>query len=227
MYALLISPNSDERALLSLVLQRAGLAVTLAGDLDRALKTWVSRPADLVLAATRGDPVAQVRRIRAVSEVPLIVVLDQADEDAHYNLLELGADLVVIRPYAARLLIAQARALLRRSGTVPLTSLPTLSMAGLTLDPGARTVQATGRPPLRLTHLEFRLLYTLMIHRGQILAPEVIVERVWGHSAHGDKELVRGLVSRLRGKLEPEPRSPAYIFTLPGVGYSFDPKETP
>ena len=54
---------------------------------------------------------------------------------------------------------------------------------------------------------------------------EVIVERVWGYSGRGDKELVRGLVSRLRSKVEPQPRSPSYIRTVPGVGYCFDPDE--
>jgi DNA-binding response OmpR family regulator len=72
--------------------------------------------------------------------------------------------------------------------------------------------------------LEFRLLYNLMIHRGQILTPELIVERVWGYSGQGDRELVVGLVHRLRAKVEPEPRNPRYILTEPGIGYSFDPE---
>jgi DNA-binding response OmpR family regulator len=140
-------------------------------------------------------------------------------------MLESGADLVISRPFSARLLIAQLRALLRRAGNVPLSSLSTLSLAGLTLDPAARTVKVNDLAPRRLTHLEFRLLYTLMIHPGQILPPELIVERVWGYSGQGDKDLVRGLVSRLRAKVEPEPRSPRYVITLPGVGYAFDPEE--
>lgn len=227
MYALLIAQNPDERALLSLVLQRAGLAVTSASDLDRALKTWQERPADLILAAVRGDPLVQMRSIRAETEVPAVLIVDRLDEDLHYQVLEQGADLVVPRPYGARLLIAQVRTLLRRSGNVPYSDLPTLSLSGMTLDPVARTVQVVGQEPRRLTHLEFRLLYNLMIHRGQILTPEIIVERVWGYSGQGDKELVRGLVSRLRAKVEPEPRTPRFVRTLPGVGYSFDPQDTP
>lgn len=225
MYALLIAQNADERAVLSLALQRAGVAVTTGNDLERAMRSWFERPADLVLLAVDGDPVAQVRRIRTDTEVPIVAVMDGAGEDVHYNLLESGADLVVSRPFSARLLIAQLRALLRRAGNVPLSSLPTLSLAGLTLDPAARTVQVDDHPARRLTHLEFRLLYTLMIHPGQILPSELIVERVWGYSGQGDKDLVRGLVSRLRAKVEPEPRSPRYIITLAGVGYAFDPEE--
>jgi DNA-binding response OmpR family regulator len=108
---------------------------------------------------------------------------------------------------------------------MPLFSLPTLSLAGLTLDPATRTVQISGLPSRRLTHLEFRLLYTLMIHRGQVLPTETIVEQVWGYSGQGDRDLVRGLVRRLRAKVEPDPSSPRYVLTVPGVGYSFNQQE--
>ena len=225
MYAMLLAENADERAVLSLVLQRAGLAVTSARDLGRAMKSWLDRPADLIVLALGGDPLALVRQTRADTPAPLIVICRPLEEDAHFSLLEAGADLVIFRPFSARLLIAQTQALMRRAGTVPLFSLPTLSQAGLTLDAANRTVEVAGYRSQRLTHLEFRLLYTLMTHRGQVLPSEVIVERVWGYSGRGDKELVRGLVSRLRAKVEPEPRSPRYIRTVPGAGYSFDPEE--
>jgi DNA-binding response OmpR family regulator len=222
MYALLLTRNADERAILSLILQRAGLAVTLASDPERAMQTWPERPADLILVAlSNNDPLAAVRRIRSETTVPTIVVADQATEGTHCQLLECGADLVVPRPYSARLLIAQVRALLRRSGSVPLFSLPTLSIAGLSLDPSTRTAQVVGQPARRLTHLEFRLLYTLMIHSNQVLPTETIVEQVWGYDGRGDKELVRGLVRRLRSKIEPEPHQPRYILTVSGVGYCF------
>lgn len=225
MYAMLLVQNADERAVLSLVLQRAGLAVTAASDLERAMKSWLERPADLVVLALRGDPLAHVRRARAETPVPLVVIVDPVEEDLHCALLEAGADLVLGRPFSARLLIAEVQSLMRRAGTVPLFSLPTLSQAGLTLDAVNRTVEVSDWRSQRLTHLEFRLLYTLMTHRGQVLPAEVIVERVWGYSGRGDKELVRGLVSRLRSKVEPEPKTPRYIHTVPGVGYAFDPDE--
>jgi DNA-binding response OmpR family regulator len=225
MYAMLLAENADERAVLSLVLQRAGLAVTAARSLDRAMKSWLERPSDLIVLALSDDPLTLVRRTRADTPAPLIVITGPLEEDLCFSLLEAGADLVVFRPYSARLLIAQTQALMRRAGTVPLFSLPTLSQSGLTLDAANRTVEIAGRHSRRLTHLEFRLLYTLMTHRGQVMPSEIIVERVWGYSERGDKELVRGLVSRLRSKVEPKPRSPRYIRTVSGVGYSFDPDE--
>ena len=226
MYAMLLAGNADERAILSLVLQRAGLAVTTAQSLDRAMKSWLERPADLIAVALKGDPLEHVRRLRADTPVPVILIVDSLEEDLHYALLEAGADLVVSRPFSARLLIIQTQSLMRRAGTVPLFSLPTLSQAGLTLDAVNRVVEIGGKRSRRLTHLEFRLLYTLMTHRGQVLPAEVIVERVWGYTDRGDKELVRGLVSRLRAKVEPKPRKPSYIHTVPGLGYSFDPDAT-
>ena len=225
MYAMLLAADADERAVLSLVLQRAGLAVTTANDLERALKSWLERPADLIVVALEGDALAHARRIRGETPVPLIVATDQLSEAAHCELLDAGADLVIQRPYSARLLIATVQSLMRRAGSVPLFSLPTLSQDGLTLDAANRTVEVSGWRSRRLTHLEFRLLYTLMTHRGQVLPVEVIVERVWGYGGRGDKELVRGLVSRLRAKIEPEPRSPRFIRTMPGIGYSYDPEQ--
>jgi DNA-binding response OmpR family regulator len=224
-YALLLSRHPDETAILSLVLQRVGMSVHTANSAERAVDNWTDRPADVVVLSLPGDPLPHIRGLRSVTSVPLVVITDPAAEEALATLFDAGADLVVLRPYSARLLIARMRALMRRAGGVSLFSLPTLSLGGLTLDPATRTVQVSDQPPHRLTHLEFRLLYALMLHRGQIMSTENIVERVWGYTGRGDRELVRGLVRRLRAKVEPDPRSPTFIVTVSGVGYSFHPGE--
>jgi DNA-binding response OmpR family regulator len=226
MYALLIADSSDESAILSLVLQRAGLAVTTANSVQRVRDTWAERPADMLLLAVPGDLISYVGMLRSITAVPIAIVTDRVSENTYASVLDAGADIIVMRPYSARLLVAELRALMRRAGGVQLFSLPTLNLSGLTLDPATRAVQVSGHPSRRLTHLEFRLLYTLMIHRGNVLSTESIVERVWGYSGRGDKELVRGLVRRLRTKVEPNPRKPRYILTIPGVGYSFTSDET-
>ena len=222
MYALLICDDDDETAILSLVLQRAGLAVTTSSNLEQAMNSWSGRPADVILACLgKPAPLAQVRRIRAETEVPLILIADSIEEQLHCDLHEAGADRVFDRPYSARLMIARVRSLLRRAGGIPVFSLPVLSIGGLTLDPSTRTVEVEGRPSCRLTHLEFRLLHLLMINRGQVLPTERIIELVWGYSEDVDPELVRGLVSRLRSKVEKDPRNPRYVLTVAGVGYRF------
>lgn len=226
MHAILIAKDSDEAAVLALILKRAGVTVTTSGDLEQVLRQWPEQPGDLIVCAlSDSNPQVLVRRIRAQAVASLIMVVNACDEDVQYNLFEAGADLVIARPYSARLLIARTRALLRRIEGVSLPSLPTVSMGTLVLDPATRVVELSGQPARRLTHLEFRLLYTLMLHRGQVLPTDTIVEHVWGYDNQGDRELVRGLISRLRAKVEVNPKKPHYIVTIPGVGYSFRPGE--
>jgi len=222
MYALLIAEDADEAAIFSLVLQRAGLAVTTAKDLEQGLQRWPERPADIILLAiSQPSPVDQVRRVRSETLVPLILAIETVNERSHYEMLKLGADLVVPSPFSVKLLIAQVGVLMRRSGNVPTSSLPTLDASGLILDPSNRTIVVADKPARRLTHLEFRLLYTLMMNRNQVISTDAIVEAVWGYTGQGDRDLVRGLINRLRAKVEIDRRNPRYILTVPGVGYRF------
>lgn len=225
MKALLISQDPDETAVLSLALQRAGLNVARHRDIPDPLPYTPDDPTDLVVLVTaEGSPLPGVKAIRAQEQTPLLVISEHLDESTHAVALESGADLIVQRPFSARLLIAQIRALLRRAANLPVFTLPTLSVHDVELDPGTRTVVVAGRSPMRLTHLEYRLLYTLMIHKEQVLPTEVLVEQVWGYSGDGERDLVRGLIRRLRIKVEPDPRHPRYILTIPGVGYTFSPE---
>ncbi len=221
MNLLLVCDDLEETQVLSLVMQLAGQSVCATDDLGRAMEVWATEPANLVMLALRGLPLLQqARRVRAETEVPLIIVADgQEPEDRLYEAYDAGADVVVLRPYSARLLAAQVRALVRRSRSARLSGLPSLSVGELTLHPATRQVQVGAQSPRRLTHLEFRLLYTLMNHPGQTLPAEAIVERVWGYSGEGNVDLVRVLISRLRAKVESDPRNPAHIVTEPGVGY--------
>lgn len=220
MYALLLAHNADESAVLRLVLQRAGFASRVSTDLEASLQDWQDKPSDLVLLAFKDQvPVVKIRELRALTEVPIVLVVKPIQEDLHIDLLEAGVDLIVFRPFSARLMISQLRVLMRRAMGVTVFNLPNFAVGDLLLDPSVRTVQVKNQSPKHLTRLEFRLLYTLMVHRGQVLSTETLVERVWGYSGKGDRDLVRGLVKRLRAKIEPEPPTPQYIQTIPGVGY--------
>ncbi len=227
MYALLVVEDPDDSAIFSLVLQRAGLAVTTAKTLETGLQTWQERPTDIILLAiTTPLPQEQVQTVRVEAQVPLIVAVNAISEQMHVELLKQGADLIVVSPFSIKVLAAQVGVLLRRAGGVPAFSLPDLSIDNLTLNPATRTVEIAGKSAQRLTHLEFRLLYTLMTHRGQVIPTDTIVERVWGYTDQGDKDLVRGLVSRLRVKVEKDPRNPHYVLTIPGIGYMFSGEES-
>lgn len=220
MYALLLAHNADESAVLRLILQRAGFASRITTDLKQAIQEWQDQPSDMVLLSFKdGAAPESIRELRAQTDVPITVVTNPIGEDLHIELLDAGVDLVVFRPFSARLLIAQLRSLLRRSKGIRDSSLPSFTLGDLTLDPSVRTIQIKDGSPKHLTRLEFRLMYTLMVHGGQILATETLVENVWGYSGRGDRDLVRGLVKRLRAKVEPDPQNPRYILTIPGVGY--------
>jgi DNA-binding response OmpR family regulator len=224
MQALLFSSHPEEANVLQVIMQQAGLLVRPARSLDQAIETWPENPAELVVIVLSGVPTAalkQIKQMRAYTAVPILVISDPMMDDLQVDFLEAGTDLLVIRPYSVRFLLAQIRALMRRGGGVPFYSLPTLSQIDVSLNPADRTVKVGEREPKRLTQLEFRLLYTLMTHVGQIIPTEQIVEHVWGYSGEGNRELVRGLVQRLRSKVEPNPRQPAYILTELGIGYYF------
>lgn len=220
MYALLLAHNADESAVLRLTLQRAGFASRVSTDLGQSVEDWDNKPSDLILLAFKDEvEIQQIQILRSKTEVPIVLITIPLSEDLHIDLLEAGVDLVIHRPFSARLLISQLRALMRRAMGVSVFNLPSFTLGDLILDPSVRTVQVNDQSPIHLTRLEFRLLYTFMVHSGQVLSNETLVERVWGYTGKGDTDLVRGLVKRLRSKIEPEPPSPRYLLTVPGVGY--------
>ena len=220
MYALLLAHNADESAVFRLALQRAGFASRVSTDLELSIQDWLNKPSDLVLLSFKDDvPINQIRELRALTEVPIVLVTQPIHEDLHVDLLEAGVDLVIFRPYSARLMISQLRGLMRRAVGASVYNLPNFAYGDLNLDPSVRTIQIKDQHPKHLTRLEFQLLYTMMVHRGQVLSTETLLEMVWGYSSQGDRDLVRGLVKRLRAKIEPDPHTPRYILTIPGVGY--------
>ena len=223
MQAIVVCDRADEAGLLGFAMRQIGLTIAQASDLEDAMRLFTANPADLWVLALRKIPlVSQVRRVRKDSEACLTVIATASGEDEICEAFESGADDVIARPYSLRILSARFKALLRRSSGTTLRLFPSFSVGGLTLDPSTRTVHVQEGASRRLTHLEFRLLHTLMIHHGQTLPAETIVEHVWGYDGAGDTELVRGLVRRLRSKVESNPGSPQHVLTVPGVGYRLD-----
>ena len=162
MYALLVCEDADEEAILSLVLQRVGLAVTSAASLDRALENWGRRTVELVVWALPGHfRPEEIGRLRERTDALVVAISPATGEECLCCLYEAGADLVLTRPYSVRLLIHQLRSLSRRGRGSHLLSIPPLSFGGLTLDPATRTVKVRDGSLRRLTQLEFRLLHTL------------------------------------------------------------------
>ncbi|MFO7540335.1 MAG: response regulator transcription factor [Chloroflexota bacterium] len=223
MQAVIVTDQVEDRDYLGMVLRQAGVAVVRSSDLAGIGPLVQAHDIDLILLAPVDEAqlAADVAAIREVTQVPLLLLSDSLTEAFHCHLLDAGADLVIPRPYAPRLLARYAKMLLRRAGASATAFLPIIEANRIALDPATRSVQVNGRKAERLTPLEFRLLYLLMTNAGQVLSVDLIVERVWGYSGEGNRELVRGLVRRLRRKIEPSPNQPLYIHNLPGVGYRF------
>jgi len=223
MQAIIIANDKDERDVFTFILRRTGLAVASSSDPRRVLNNWTSHPADLMVVAPTEEqaPEEIVEEVRAITQVPLLMIIDPFTEKILCNLLQSGADIVLGRPVSPQVLSAHVQVLMRRSSAIPSFVLPTLALDEITLDPSTRMVTVPGQEPQRLTQLEFRLLYTLMTNRGQVVPIDVLVERVWGYTGEGNRDLVRGLISRLRRKIEPAPQKKQFLETIPGVGYRF------
>ena len=131
----------------------------------------------------------------------------------------MGADDSVTKPFSMRELIARVRALLRRREPAGPTQ-TTLERGTLVIDPSAHNV-TLARHRVELSALEFRLLHYLASHPGMVFSRDQLLDRVWGNDRTVTPRSVDVYVRRVREKIELDPRSPAYIQTVHGVGYRF------
>ncbi|MGB1253369.1 MAG: response regulator transcription factor [Candidatus Promineifilaceae bacterium] len=220
MRGLLIATEPEERDFLHYALNRIGLQIVAAKDPEQALQK--ENPFDIIIiCAHTAERIRTVEHIRSLRKTPIYLISDLLTEKTHCNYLDAGVDTVSERPYSMRLFERYTRMLLKRGGTVPASMLSIIQADWIQLDPANRTVTVEGYPAKRLTQLEFRLLYILMTHREQVIPTDELVERVWGYEGEGNRDLVRGLVRRLRKKIENPGSKPFFIRNLPGVGYIF------
>jgi DNA-binding response OmpR family regulator len=134
--------------------------------------------------------------------------------------LEAGADDYILKPFSPRQLLARVQAVMRRSHATNNSRPATFSANGLEFNPKLREVTRESESPKSLTHLESRLLESLMLNAGQALTFDDLISDVWGPGG-GTAEMLRQLVRRLRSKVEKDPADPHYIQNLPGLGYAF------
>lgn len=220
MKVLLVDDDMTLAEVTAFALRRAGFLVLSAYDGPQALALWADEQPDLVILDIQLpglDGLSVCQAIRAQSTVPIILLtICNSDEDIVQG-LELGADDYVPKPFSPRQLIARARAVLRRSQSLPRPD--QLAFLDMVLDTSHQTVMR-GDIALRLTPLEFRLLHYLLVNRGQIVPTEAILTHVWGYTDSGDRALLKQLVYRLRQKLDLPEAAGNLIETIPGIGYT-------
>jgi two-component system KDP operon response regulator KdpE len=222
--AIIVSNIADEISVLKFALQQDGLPVRSIISDDFEPEKLVDSPPDLLLVAWEGESpplLALIQRVRRYTLTPLALICDPLPEQTQIALYRSGVDQIVTRPFSTRLFMVQIQVMLRRAGHYDMHELPDLQRGVLSLIPSSHQARLTDHEPIHLTNLEFRLLHTLMIHSGHVLSNEYLVNTVWGYAGEGNRELVRGLVQRLRAKIEPDPHNPQFILTEPGVGYRF------
>ncbi|MEE8558808.1 MAG: response regulator transcription factor [Myxococcota bacterium] len=159
------------------------------------------------------------RRLRADSDVPILMLTARGEETDRIVGLELGADDYLPKPFNPRELLARLRAILRRQAT-PLRGLPVLRFGGLEIDRDARRVTLDGRT-CDLTSHQFGLLRLLAESAGRTLSREVLMERLRGERLEAFDRSIDVHISRIRAAIEDDPKHPRRIVTVRGVGYLF------
>jgi two-component system alkaline phosphatase synthesis response regulator PhoP len=207
------------------ILHHEGFAVDVAANAVEGLQRVLSPPPpdlvllDVMLPDVSGLEVA--RRLRAGTDVPIILLTSRRQEVDKVVGLEAGADDYVTKPYSAAELLARIRAHLRRSRRAAQSTPQTASgfrVGALAIDVGTREVRRAEQPIL-LTAREFDLLRVLAEAAGRVVDRQQILTGVFGPEFFGDERMLDTYVRRLRKKVEVDPEHPRYVHTVRGVGY--------
>jgi DNA-binding response OmpR family regulator len=225
---LIIGDDVKSVNILTFMLRQEGYDVTSVVDRTQADRALSDHLADLLILdedTIEDDLLRRIETIRGGSSIAMLLICNPSPESEVIEAYDAGLDDYLTKPFSYQMLLAHVAAQLRRARVVPSSLVPNLQVANLNLDPERHTVTLANGHAKQLTNLEFRLLYCLVMNRGHVLSTETIIEKVWGYTGEGDRNLLKSLISRLRAKVEPSPREPKLIMTVPGVGYTFTPSE--
>ena len=172
---------------------------------------------DAALAGGEGPGV--LVKLLETADAPVILAAERGREDLTANALELGASDYLVKPFSPAELAARIRTALRRQDDPhPIGSAEPYVLGGLTIDYAQQRVSVAGCD-VELTPTEYAVLAELAAHAGRTLAHDHLLQRVWHPGRRGERWLLREVVKRLRGKLGDDADNPAYVFTVPRVGY--------
>jgi two-component system KDP operon response regulator KdpE len=219
---LLVEDDAAMRRFLRASLGAHGFRLVEAVSAREALALAASHNPEIVLldlGLPDGDGIELAKRLRAWSQVPIIVLSARGRDDDKVAALDAGADDYLTKPFSLKELLARMRVALRhasRSGggdpAEPIT------VGTLSVDLVRRRVTVAGRE-VHLTPLEYRLLALLAGHAGRVLTHAQILREVWGPGHVESTHYLRVYMTQLRRKVEPDPSCPALLVTEPGVGY--------
>ena len=212
-------PNIVE--LVKLYLEREGYRVLVAYDGLEALALARQRQPDIMvldLLLPEVDGLDVCRILQAESEMPIIMLTAKAAEDDKLVGLRLGADDYITKPFSPRELVARVQTVLRRVGKASPQGPAEVRFADLVIDRRRHEVRLQDKV-VDLTPTEFRLLEVLAGEPGRAFTRLELLDRVFGYDFEGFERTVDVHVKNLRKKIEPDPKQPAYVRTVYGVGY--------
>jgi DNA-binding response OmpR family regulator len=220
----------DEQNILNVVkayLEKDGFEVVTAMDGESALSIFNKETIhlivlDLMLPIISGEEICS--KIRAISNVPIIMLTAKADEDERIEGISIGADDYLTKPFSVRELVVRVRALLRRAYkyTAPMADILTFNNGDLEIDIKKMIVNKQGNA-VNLTTNEFKVLTTFLTNPGQVFSREQLVEKSFGMDYEGFDRTVDTYIKNIRQKIEDNPKEPMYIATIYGMGYKFIP----
>ena len=200
--------------------------VRVAADGEAALELFQDWSPDLVitdLSMPNMSGLELCRRLRARSDVPVIVLSVKGEERTKVEALDAGADDYVTKPFGIAELLARVRATLRRAPAQTDDEETVLAVGDFRIDLAAHTVTVRERE-VHLTPKEFDLLVHLVRQHGKVLTHRALLASIWGSNYVEQTEYLRVFVGQLRKKIEPDPAKAKYILTEPWVGYRFNPE---
>ncbi len=207
-------------------LSAQGYDVRVANSGEMALeimKDWSPNMIITDLSMPQIDGLQLCRKVRSVSQVPILVLSVRDKEQQKVEALDAGADDYVTKPFGMHELLARVRANLRRVPTENVED-TVIEVGDFRIDTAARRVFVR-RNEVRLTPKEFELLVYMARRSGKVINHRTLLGAIWGGQSTEQVEYLRVFVGQLRKKLEPESSSPRYIVTEPWVGYRFEPGE--
>ena len=218
----------DERQItrvLSRGLTAKGYDVHVAADGEMALQTFLDWHPDLVVTDLSMPIVSGLeicRRLRAFSEVPIIVLSVRGEERTKIEALDAGADDYVMKPFGIDELLARIRATLRRAPLEKDRERNTLEAGAFCIRLDERRVTIRDQE-VRLTPKEYDLMVYLLNHPGKVLTHRALLAAIWGGDYTEQNEYLRVLIGQLRKKIEADPATPKHILTEPSIGYRLQP----
>jgi two-component system KDP operon response regulator KdpE len=204
-------------------LQWENAEVVTAADGEEGLERFAEQEPDVVLldvTMPRMNGLEALKVIRRVSDVPVIMLSAKGEDIDQVRGLEMGADDYVAKPFSHLALMTRIKSVLRRAELpTPVQAVPDFQAGDLAIHFQNQEVTLAGES-VRLTPVEYRLLYHLVRNEGHMLPHRALLERVWGSECEASPEYLKVFVSRVRSKLR-RPGGPEYIQTERGRGYRF------